>query len=207
MKCITSASNSRPGFTLYPTTFRWNSLLGLVGANWGHLYIPLRSDEMTTRCGLTTISWAFISHYVQMKSGISLQLPAPGPALYPTTFRWNVAKRIAGVLGFDLYIPLRSDEMLQREIVAGPDEIFISHYVQMKWSRARWRRSTTWTLYPTTFRWNFWAAGYAALFAGFISHYVQMKFVAALQAAWGWIALYPTTFRWNPLFLRLINPI
>ena len=141
-------------FSLYPTTFRWNWQRGqrLCGALC--LYIPLRSDETSTRQKTRWPPFNFISHYVQMKPVMTSVTFAALPPLYPTTFRWNFHDDTVAAAQIMLYIPLRSDETPLSKWMSRCIPHFISHYVQMKQFAEANHITTGQSLYPTTFRWN-----------------------------------------------------
>ncbi len=191
--CPTSARTHH--LTLYPTWFRWKSLLHFnenpsfdfishmvqMKASLADyitfpdsLYIPHGSDERKLNQWRLKILTNFISHMVQMKG---LQSPC------------NPILKV-------LYIPHGSDESLPRGALLNTDYSFISHMVQMKglfvplWVEMillyiphgsderticaimSWNDPS---LYPTWFRWKAKAIRSSQYSSPFISHMVQMK--------------------------------
>ena len=164
----------------------------------------------------------FISHMVQMKGSFFRGRKKQIFALYPTWFRWKLARR---TILFEAFF------------------LFISHMVQMKDIKSQCQKDLKMSLYPTWFRWKF---PFFPLFLlgkrlyiphgsderkhkssrknsktllyiphgsdescfneqqfiskrHFISHMVQMKETITVCGIWSFHTLYPTWFRWKLL--------
>ena len=145
----------REQWTLYPTTFRWNSVAWSSGRPSCFLYIPLRSDET-----LQPIhgSWPHTALYIPLRSDetpLCFSRSWPRWTLYIPLRSDETSRSLPlSCRRWCLYIPLRSDETGWPHVDRGEKTTFISHYVQMKPAMGGASLLTYFALYPTTFRWN-----------------------------------------------------
>jgi len=118
--------------TLYPTWFRWKVYVSGAGTFSDILYIPHGSDERVCEDCRKRRKLGFISHMVQMKATLARGYSNAQLALYPTWFRWKLARRACNQCC----------------------NSFISHMVQMKVNEAFIIQILPPPLYPTWFRWK-----------------------------------------------------
>ena len=140
----------------------------------------------------------FISHMVQMKVIIYLNLGRLETPLYPTWFRWKYKNYKYFHPKFILYIPHGSDE---RDLISTTYPCvtgFISHMVQMKAFFFSCIHLYIYILYiPHGSDESTPALRQTIVNACFISHMVQMKVRTHRIHLSDFNTLYPTWFRWK----------